>query len=142
MKSTNSQLLVYTISMFILFSCDRKQCSTDNAIFLENEFESVTYQNEVAYQIETIGSDNLRFWLADYMEINNAPHFVLYAQGDDLCAKAIVSLDSNNPKLIMLSNSKGKGRFNAEFIDVQLKIETGSSGNKTIQWQSYATLID
>ncbi|MBO6630815.1 MAG: hypothetical protein JJ936_04505, partial [Psychroserpens sp.] len=76
MKPTILRLITSFVVIVQLYSCDRRECSTDNPIFVENEVSSVAYQNEVARQIESIGTENLRFWLANYLVQDDQPYFI------------------------------------------------------------------
>ena len=142
MKLTHLRIITSFFLIIFLYSCDRNACKSDNPIFVENDVRSKVYQNEVADQIEMIGIENLRFWLGNYFENKDQPYFILYVQNDDLCAKAVVSINTENPKLKKLLETKGRGRFNAEFTDVNLEIESHPNGDKTLEWRSYATIID
>lgn len=142
MKPTIKRFYLALFLLALLFSCDRRECSTDNPILIGNDIKSKAYQNEVANQIEMIGTKNLRFWLGDFFKENDQPHFVLYTQNKNLCAQTVVSVNTDNPKLSELVKIEGKGRFNAEFTEVDLKIKNHSNGHKTIEWRSYASIID
>lgn len=142
MKSTILRLFLLSFVIVLFYSCDRRECSTDNPIFIENDVRSVAYQNEVASQIESSGIENLRFWLADYFVQDDQPYFVLYVQNEDLCAQAVVTINPENPKLNKLLEMEGRGRFNAEFTEVNLEIKNHPNGNQILEWRSYATIID
>lgn len=142
MKPTIKRIFLALFLLTLMYSCDRRECSTDNPILVENDVKSSAYQNEVATQIEKIGTKNLRFWLGEFYTENDQPHFILYTQNESLCAQAVVSVNTDNPKLSELVKIEGKGRFNAEFTEVDLDIKNHSNGQKTIEWRSYASIID
>ena len=61
----------------LLVSCDRKSCESNNPIFLEYSFKSQKYKTELAKQIESIGQENLRYWLHDYIHENNTEYVAI-----------------------------------------------------------------
>ncbi|MBO6630814.1 MAG: hypothetical protein JJ936_04500, partial [Psychroserpens sp.] len=56
--------------------------------------------------------------------------------------QAVVAVNTENPKLNKLLEIEGRGRFNAEFSEVNLEIKNHPNGNQTLEWRSYATIID
>jgi hypothetical protein len=142
MKLTFSKI-IFTVSLLFLFcSCDRTSCKTDNPIFLNNEVLSETYQKEVVKQIEKIGQDNLRFWLADYIEKDNRHYLVFYVQNNSLCAEAVMHIDHNNKRFSEIVNTKGKGRFNAEFRDVSFDVSKDDEDDFLLHYTGYESIID
>ena len=64
-------------------SCDRKSCETDNPIFLNHSINDQDYKIELAKQIESIGQQNLRYWLHDYVNQDESEYLQFYVQNDD-----------------------------------------------------------
>lgn len=139
---SNNILFVLVLLNFIILSCDRPACSTDNEIFLKNEVTSKIYQNEVAKHIENIGLENLRFWLADYFEGDAKHYFVFYIQNEDLCAKAVVRVNADNTNFSEVLKTKGKGRFNAEFRGLKLDPVKNEFGDTEFVYVSHERIID
>ena len=139
-KYLNTLLLV--IIGFTLYSCDRSRCETNNEILLNHDVLSKTYQTEVAKQIEKIGIENLRFWLADYLEKDTTTYLLFYTQGTDLCAQILIQIDKTNPNLSGLVKTKGKGRFNAEFIDLKFDVTTNTMDQIEFKYIGHGTIID
>ncbi|WP_040278013.1 hypothetical protein [Psychroserpens damuponensis] len=142
MKTTISKIILSGLLLFSLYSCDKLSCETDNAIFLNNEILSKTYQREVVHQIELVGQDKLRFWLADYIEKDNKHYLVFYTQGNGLCAQAVMHIDHNNKRFNDILNTKGKGLFNAEFRGVSFDISQDDNNNFLLYYTGHESIID
>jgi hypothetical protein len=139
---SNKILFIFILLNFIILSCDRPACSTDNEIFLKNEVTSKIYQNEVAKHIQNIGQEKLRFWLSDYFESEAKHYFVFYTQNEDLCAKAVVKVDADNNSFSEILKTKGKGRFNAEFRGLKLDLVKNEFGDTEFVYISHDRIID
>ncbi|MDG5492025.1 hypothetical protein [Psychroserpens sp. SPM9] len=106
------------------------------------EVTSNEYQTEVAKLIESIGIENLRFWLADYIEKADKHYFIFYTQGHDLCAQMMVQVDAENPNFGELIKTKGKGRFNAEFVGLLVDIVPKNPNQIEFIYKSHKRIID
>mgnify|MGYP001218298753 CR=1 FL=1 len=141
----NSTILKYFLSALLLlslYSCDRSSCETDNLVFLNNDIRSEVYQKEVVHQIELIGKENLRFWLADYLEKDNKHYLVFYTQGDGLCAQTVMHIDRDDDAFSEIVKTKGKGRFNAEFRGVSFDVSQDEEDSFLVHYTGYEYIID
>jgi hypothetical protein len=111
-------------------------------VLLNNEVLSKVYQSEVVNQIELVGVNNLRFWLADYIEKDNNHYLVFYKQGTGLCAEAVMHIDNNNETFSDLVKTKGKGLFNAEFRSVTFDISENDEDKFLLHYTGHKTIID
>lgn len=141
MKPAFTKILALCLWISIT-SCDRPKCQTTNPVFQSMDISSSSYKKELANEIQKIGMNNLRYWLADYFENNQEHYFVFYVQNKSLCAQAVIKADKDNPKLKQLIKKKGKGRFNAEFENMKFKINTDESGNTEFVYISHDRIID
>ncbi|WP_047547646.1 hypothetical protein [Psychroserpens sp. Hel_I_66] len=142
MKSIFSKCIFSTLILLSFYSCDRTSCETDNPIFLNNEVLSKVYQTEVVNKIKSIGTDNLRFWLADYLEKDQNDYLVFYVQNKNLCAEVVMHIDQTNPAFSQLVETKGKGRFNAEFRGVTFDISKNDDDKFPLHYTGHERIID
>ena len=142
MKSILVKYMLSALLLLSLYSCDRSSCETDNPAFLNNGVLSKVYQREVVHQIEIVGEDNLRFWLSDYVEKDQKHYLVFYVQNDNLCAQAVMQIDHEDKTFSELVNTKGKGRFNAEFKGVSFDVSQDDNDNLLIRYTGCESIID
>lgn len=134
-------LILFCLTL-IATSCDRKQCTNTNPIFDTHEYHEEAYKKELAKQIETIGLENLRTWLADYIEKDGKTYLVFYIQNNELCAKAMVTMISWDEKMQHVIDRKGKGRVHAEFTNLKFETITTKNGKTEFIYQSFDRLLD
>ena len=139
MKSYKATALLFLFLLFI--SCDRKSCETDNSIFLEYSFSDQEYKTELAKQIQSIGQENLRYWLHDYINDNNIEHLLFWVQNEALCAEILVTMEHWND-LEFVQNKKAVGSRNAEFKDLRFDIQRSDSGEIRFVYKSVERIID
>lgn len=135
----NRFYLIIPILFICLLSCDRPKCETDNAVFLNNSYDSEVYKAELANQITQIGQNNLRYWLKDYVE-SKTDFLVFYVQNDSLCANIKITIN-NWKNLEQFKKTNGKGRFNAEFKGLNYKIVQENNQTDFI-YVGYDRIID
>jgi tRNA1(Val) A37 N6-methylase TrmN6 len=133
-------------SLFCLFlflnSCDRSQCTNTNPIFNEYEYSDNSYKIELANKIDKIGLENLRTWLADYVEKDGDIYLVFYIQNENLCAKAMVKMNHWDKKMQHIKDKKGKGRVHAEFVDLDFSTQKTSNGDVEFIYKTFNRIID
>lgn len=127
--------------VFLFNSCDRKSCETDNPIFLQHTFSDKEYKAELAKQIESIGQENLRYWLHDYINQDDIEYLLFYVQNNDLCAEILVKMNHWN-NLELIQKTKGKGSFNAEFRGLKFEIIRNSNNDVEFVYKTNERIID
>ena len=117
--------IVNAITLCILIvgvlSCDRPQCTNENPIFEKNQPDSKVYKDELVNQLESIDQTQLTYWLQKYEENNEQEYLYFYIQGDNLCAKIVLTVIDWN-RLENLRNKKGVGYRGAEFTNLNFEI--------------------
>ena len=96
----------------------------------------------VVNQIELVGEANLRFWLADYVEKDQAHFLVFYVQNNNLCTEAVMHINQNNTAFTEFAKTKGKGRFNAEFKGVTFDISENDEDQFLLHYTGHESIID
>ena len=133
-------VLIFLLTILILVSCDRPDCTNTNPVFDEYTPESEVYKQELTKILQTVDRRKLTYWLKDYRQINDKEFLYFYIQGDGLCA--VIPLQMKHwDKLEDLQPKKGSGRFNAEFVNLEFDIVTGPLST-TFIYKSYDRIID
>lgn len=138
----NTTKIIIGFFFFILIlSCDRGSCETDNPIFLKFTYSDRQYKVELANKIEAIGQENLRYWLHDYVNKDNAEYLLFYVQNDSLCAKMLLKMEHWN-HLEHVKKMKGVGSRNAEFRGLTYTIQKNGAEEIEFIYQSFERIID
>ncbi len=114
--------ILLSVFFFVCFiSCDRPACKNTNSIFDKYQPVSKEYKLELIRQLSIVDKSKLTYWLKDYTEYDNEVQFHFYIQSKELCAVLVLNIEQWG-KLEPLKKTKGKGRFNAKFINLQFDI--------------------
>jgi len=108
-------LLILSILLIFLASCDRPDCKNTNSIFDSNGVETNMYKQELIKEMHRIGKNNLTYWVSSYTEQNGKEFITVNIQGDGLCAKGLLQVNDWN---IIEGIKKTKGD---SYIGAQLK---------------------
>ena len=140
---TNSvlrQILPMIILFLYLISCDRTDCKNTNPIFDKYQPASTEYKLELIKQLSMVDKAELRYWLKEYNEIGNEVQLHFYIQSKELCAVLVLDVEQWN-KLEPLKKTKGKGRYNAEFTNLQFEIVHDPLNPKFV-YKDHSRIID
>ena len=145
MKSLNlnkflRQILPLVFFFVCLISCDRPTCKNTNAIFDDYQPVSAEYKLELMKQLSIVDRSKLRYWLKEYTEYENEAQLHFYIQSKELCAVLVLNVEQWN-KLEQLRETKGKGRFNAEFTNLQFDIVQDFLNPKFV-YRDFSKIID
>jgi hypothetical protein len=121
-------------------SCDRPACKNTNSIFDDYQPVSKEYKMELIKQLSIIDKSKLRYWLKDYTENENEVQLHFYIQSNELCAVLVLNVEQWN-KLERLRETKGRGRFNAEFTNLQFDIVQDALYPKFL-YRDFSRIID
>lgn len=135
-----SASLSIVISLFLMMSCDRPVCESDNDIFNTYEPNTKIYKDELVAQLNTIDNSQLRYWLKSYNKDNGEETLYFNIQGDNLCAILHLTM-THWDKLERVREKKGVGRRGAEFTNLTFEINQDSLETKFI-YKSFDRLID
>jgi len=139
-KSFLLQNLLSVIFFVSLISCDRPTCKNTNPIFNNYQPVSKEYKLELMKQLSIVDKSKLRYWLKEYTEHENEVQLHFYIQSKELCAVLVLNIEQWN-KLERLRETKGKGRFNAEFTNLQFEIVQDSLNPKFV-YRDFSRIID
>jgi len=86
-------ILILSILLIFLGSCNKPDCENTNSIFDSNRVESNTYKKELIKEMDRVGKENLTYWLSSYTEQNGKEFISINIQGDGLCAKGLLQVN-------------------------------------------------
>jgi hypothetical protein len=121
-------------------SCDRPACENTNPIFDEYQPTSREYKLELINQLSIVDNSKLRYWLKNYVENDDEVQLHFYIQSKELCAVLVLNVEQWG-KLERIRETKGKGRFNAEFTKLQFEIVPDTLNPKFL-YVTYSGIID
>lgn len=140
MLKYKSVSLSIVLSLFLMMSCDRPVCESDNDIFNTYEPNTKIYKDELVAQLNTIDNSQLRYWLKSYNNDNGEETLYFNIQGDNLCAILHLTMAHWN-KLERVREKKGVGRRGAEFTNLTFEIYQDSLNTQFI-YKNFDRLID
>lgn len=128
------------LSFFLIISCDRPVCESDNDIFNTYDPNTKIYKDELVKQLKLVDNDQLRYWLKSYDDNDGIESIYFYIQGDNLCAILHLTM-IHWDKLERVREKKGGGRRGAEFTKLTFDIYQDSLKTEFI-YKNYDSLID
>jgi hypothetical protein len=134
-------LVSIALLAILAVSCDRPDCSSNNSIFAYYVPESKVYKDELIRLMKINGSNVLSYWFDRYEEKNGTAYIHVFVQGDQLCAKAVVKVDSPDASLLQLCKNKGLGYSGAELKYLQLAFRQNDQ-TTDIVYKSVGFIID
>ncbi len=126
---------VLVVSLTILNSCNRPECSNMNEIFEKYLPSDKEYKDELVTQLKILDKSKLRYWVKEYAEKGEEEFIYFYIQGDGLCA--VIEINMTPEKHNHLTNSLyngveskhkeiGSTRTSIEFFDLEYDIVQNS----------------
>lgn len=140
MRSKFFQVIFLFILCLTLVYCDRPKCTNYNPIFEQNQPYSQIYKGELAKRLKEVDQTKLRYWLQKYEERNGKEYLYFYVQGDGLCAKIMLTMNSWE-RLEDLRKVKGESYRGAKFTELKYEIKQ-STDNTEFIYKSYREIID
>lgn len=125
MKMKTSLLIVLSIIILVITSCDRPKCENKNPIFDEFNIDSEKYKLELLNQINKYGKENLTYWLDSYLEDNGKEYIIVNIQNNYLCAKGMIRVKDWS-KLKGIKRTKGIGYIGAKLKGLSFIIDKDS----------------
>lgn len=127
--------------VFFLVSCDRPECKSINPVFDTYSPDTREYKNELVKYLKRIDESKLSYWLEKYQEDDSVQYLHVFIQGDDLCAKGIVTVKKRDDKLEGISSTKGVGYNGAELKNLKIDIYQDSARTELI-YRSVEAIVD
>lgn len=141
MKNSLIQPLYTFILCCVIISCNQEECNNTNPIFDQTLPENNDYKKELAIQLSLTNKEKLTYFLEGYQEKNGQRYLYVAIKGDSLCAKGILSVPKEEPKLKGILKNKGKGYIGAELKNLSFKIHQDSS-NINFIFKDVESIID
>ena len=127
--------------MFFITSCDRPTCENTNPIFNKYSPDTKEYKDELVKQLNKVDKSKLTYWMDTYQEINDSRYISVYTQGDSLCAKIILKIDSSENGIERILEKKGMSYCGAELEDLKFDIKKDSISTEFV-FQEISGIID
>ena len=134
-------ILIYSVILILLASCNRPVCKNDNPIFEKFSPSSKEYKNELVSQLKTIDHKELRYWLKEYARVNGEEYLKFHIQSDNLCAIIVLTMQHWDDKLKYVRAAKGKSYQGAEFTNLKFDVLQDSLKTEFI-YTSFDKIID
>ncbi len=128
MKLKINLILVISLMILIVVSCNRPNCENKNLIFDKYDIDSEEYKTELLNQIEKYGQKNLTYWFDSYIKENGNEYIIVNIQNHALCAKGKIQVNDWN-KIEGIKTTQGKGYVGAKLKGLTFDVEKKS--NKT-----------
>jgi hypothetical protein len=116
---------VFCLLTFIV-SCDRPICKNTNTIFDNFTPDRKEYKDELVKELEKIDKTKLTFWMENYQEIGKSQFIYVNIQGDGLCAKIVLTIESSKKGIEGILKNKGDGYIGAELENLKFEIRKDS----------------
>ena len=132
-----------TVFCFLIFivSCDRPICKNTNPIFDKFSADRKEYKDELAKVLEKIDKTKLKYLMENYQEIGKSQFIYVNIQGDGLCAKMFLTIESSKKGIEGILKNKGDGYIGAELENLKFKIKTESTSTEFI-FEEVSRIID
>lgn len=137
---TNLFKYFIAVVVLIVISCDRPECSNTNPVFDANPPESNEYKMELAAQLDN-NPEGLTYWFDRYEEKNGEELMAVFVQGENLCAKAIITIREPNDKLDGIIRAKGGGYHGAELDGLEFAT-VKQAGETMFVYKNLGSILD
>ena len=125
---TKISIFILTILGFTLLTvgCNRPACKNTNPIFDKYSPDTKEYKDELVKQLAKVDKSKLTFWMDTYQEDNNSKYINAHIQGDELCAKIVITVNDSDKGIEGILKNKGMSYSGAELSDLKFDIKQDS----------------
>src|SRR6478736_3741671 len=123
MTKNSIQILIVLFLLSAIVSCDRPACKNTNTIFDKYSPDTKEYKDELVNQLTLVDKSKLTYWMDTYLEENNSKFIYAYVQGNGLCAKIILAVNSSDKGIEGILKNKGLGYSGAELEGLKFDIK-------------------
>jgi len=140
---TKFSTFTLTISglLFLVASCDRRECKNTNLIFDKFSPDTKEYKEELVKQLAKVDKSKLTYWMDTYQEGDSSQYIYAHIQGDGLCAKVVLIINDSEKGIEGLLKNKGMGYSGAELKDLKFNIKQDSTSTELI-FQEISGIVD
>jgi hypothetical protein len=124
-------ITVFCLLIFVV-SCDRPICKNTNPIFDKYLPVRKEYKDELIKKLEKIERTKLTYWMDNYQKIGNSQFIYANIQGDGLCAKIVLKIESSKKGIEGILKNKGNGYIGAELENLKFEIKKDSTSTEFI----------
>ena len=123
-----------TVFCFLVFfvSCDRPICKNTNPIFDKFSPDRKEYKDELVKELKKIDKTKLSYWMENYQEIGKSQFIYANIQGDGLCAKIMLKIESSKEGIEGILKNKGDGYIGAELENLKFEIKKDSTSTEFV----------
>ena len=131
---TKFSTFILTISglLFLVASCDRRECKNTNPIFDKFSPDTKEYKEELVKQLAKVDKSKLTYWMDTYQEGDSSQYIHAHIQGDGLCAKVVLIINDSEKGIEGLLKNKGMGYGGAELKDLKFNIKQDSTSTELV----------
>jgi len=118
-------LIITSLIVLLLSSCDRQDCKNTNPIFDNFSINSEEYISELVNQISKNNSEDLEYWFEEYLEEKGKEYLIVNVQNDSICAKMKIQVKNWNG-IEAIKKTKGESYQGAKLDGLTFDIEIDS----------------
>ncbi|HEY9177784.1 MAG TPA: hypothetical protein VIN07_08845 [Flavipsychrobacter sp.] len=112
-------ILMCTPVMFI--SCNKPDCTNNREAFSKYQPDDIEYKRELGHLVDSIGKDNLRYWINSYRKQDGKDLMFTHVQNESVCAIAVFDI-TETTGLQHYKDVTGKGYSGAELRGVDYDV--------------------
>jgi len=139
-KHTMKSLFIALSLTFLITSCDRPECKSNDPVFDKYTPETKEYKVELIRHLNAAGYSNVNYWIDKYIAVDGVEYMSVFIQGRGLCAKAILNI-SNGTGLEQYKKVKGGGYSGAGLRRLRYRIDS-ADGNYNFIFEQVDGIVD
>ena len=132
MKRIPASILTMLGVVIFMTGCDRPGCKNTNPIFDKYSPQTKEYKDELVKQLARFDRSKLSYWMDSIQVDNNARFIHAHVQGDGLCAKIVLTIDSSEKGIEGIMRTSGMGYRGAELEDLRFDTRQDSASTAFI----------
>ena len=141
MTKISTFILTIFVLTILVTGCDRPTCKNTNPVFDKYSPDAKEYKDELVKQLATVDKSKLTYWMDTYQADNNSQYINAHIQGDGLCAKIVLTINSSDKGIEGIIKTKGMGYRGAELEDLKFDIKQDSTSTEFI-FQEISGIVD
>lgn len=106
----------------MLASCNKPDCTNNRGVFSKYQPDDIAYKRELARLVDSIGKDNLQYWINSYSKPHEKDIMYTHVQSESVCAIAVFDITGTHG-LQHYKDVTGKGYSGAELRGVDYTVD-------------------
>lgn len=125
----------------IIISCDRPTCKNTNPVFDKFLPDRQEYKDELGKELGKIDKTKLKYWMDSYREFDNSQFIYANIQGNGLCAKIVLKIETSTDGIEGILKNKGEGYIGAELENLKFDIKK-DNGKTEFVFKEISGIVD